>query len=260
MQLIPVLDLYDGRAVRAIGGRARHEYPPLESVLRAGEGQFMALAEGLARLQPPAVYVADLDAIEGRPGNHDCIAALSRAGLTLWLDAGFADCEGAERLLERYGQAAAIDLVAGLESLPTPAALARLVDRFGPQQVLFSLDLRDGRPLGTGWGLSSADDVAGAARNCGVRRMILLDLAAVGRGAGTPTRELCARLSASSDLELITGGGVRDESDLAALAAAGCSAALIGAALHDGRISREEFQRWNAPPLHPTTNLLEPAR
>jgi phosphoribosylformimino-5-aminoimidazole carboxamide ribotide isomerase len=260
MQLIPVLDLCGGRAVRAIGGWARHEYPPLESVLRGGEGEFMALAEGLARLQPSAVYVADLDAIEGRPGNHDEIAALLDAGLKLWLDAGFADCDPAERSLGRHGRAAAIDLVAGLESLPDPAALEQLIDRFGPQRVIFSLDLRDGRPLGTGWGLASADAIARAAQDCGVRRMILLDLAAVGRGAGTPTLELCARLRAQSDLELITGGGVRDESDLAALAAAGCSAALLGAALHEGRIAREEFLRWNAPPLQPTANFLEPAR
>lgn len=255
MQVIPVLDLYGGRAVRAIGGRPRRDYPPLESALTGGVAGFAALAQGMTRLQPPAVYVADLDSIEGRPGNHDCIATLLDAELKLWLDAGFANCEQAEQLLEQCGPAAeSIDLVAGLETLPTPEELGRLIDRFGPQRVLFSLDLRDGRPLGNGWGLPSADAIAAAAQDGGVRRMILLDLAAVGRGAGTPTRELCARLHAETDLELITGGGVRGEADLAALAASGCTAALVGAALHEGRFSREEFARWNATPLSPITN------
>ena len=37
-------------------------------------------------------------------------------------------------------------------------------------------------------------------------------------------------------------------------------AALIGAALHEGRISPEDFRRWNAPYSHPTASVLEPAR
>ncbi len=37
----------------------------------------------------------------------------------------------------------------------------------------------------------------------------------------------------------ITGGGVRSRADLAALARLGYAAALVGSALHDGRIAAE---------------------
>jgi uncharacterized protein related to proFAR isomerase len=47
----------------------------------------------------------------------------------------------------------------------------------------------------------------------------------------------------SSAVDLIAGGGVRGLDDLKALADAGCDAALVASALHDGRLSREDIER-----------------
>ena len=74
----------------------------------------------------------------------------------------------------------------------------------------------------------------------GVARLIVLDLAAVGVGQGSKTLELCERLrAASGELEIVTGGGVRNAEDLRELAAAGVDGVLIASALHDGRVSPE---------------------
>jgi len=42
---------------------------------------------------------------------------------------------------------------------------------------------------------------------------------------------------------LIAGGGVRGLADLTALARAGCNAALVASALHDGKLLPEDLLR-----------------
>ena len=43
------------------------------------------------------------------------------------------------------------------------------------------------------------------------------------------------------EIELLAGGGVRGRADLERLAAAGCDAALLATALHDGRVERADL-------------------
>ena len=105
--------------------------------------------------------------------------------------------------------------------------------------MIFSLDLAEGRSLAPGdtWP-SGVDEIARVAIDSGVERMILLDLAAVGTGGGKAHLERCVSLKAAyPELELITGGGVRDLGDLQALRSAGVDGVLIASALHDGRIT-----------------------
>jgi phosphoribosylformimino-5-aminoimidazole carboxamide ribotide isomerase len=66
----------------------------------------------------------------------------------------------------------------------------------------------------------------------------VLDLAGVGMDAGVAALALCRQLRQKHpQLELISGGGVRGREDLHALAEAGCNAALVASALHDGRLT-----------------------
>jgi uncharacterized protein related to proFAR isomerase len=87
------------------------------------------------------------------------------------------------------------------------------------------------------WQRLTPEHVANLAVRAGVRRMIVLDLAAVGVDGGPTTLALGrAFRDLWPELELIGGGGVRDARDLALLEAAGYDAALVASALHDGRL------------------------
>jgi phosphoribosylformimino-5-aminoimidazole carboxamide ribotide isomerase len=99
--------------------------------------------------------------------------------------------------------------------------------------------LKRGAPLaGAAWRGLSPPQIAAIALRAGVRRMIVLDLADVGTGAGVSTLSLCRELrSLCPQLQLIAGGGVRGPADLEILARAGCDAALVASALHDGRLA-----------------------
>jgi phosphoribosylformimino-5-aminoimidazole carboxamide ribotide isomerase len=106
--------------------------------------------------------------------------------------------------------------------------------------VAFSLDLRDGAPLTSAEALRtmSPRELARRAVDAGVETVIVLDLARVGRSGGTDEAMLHDLRAALPGVDLIAGGGVRDQADLDRLAAAGADGALVATALHRGVIGR----------------------
>jgi phosphoribosylformimino-5-aminoimidazole carboxamide ribotide isomerase len=236
MRLIPVLDLKAAHAVRAVAGD-RANYAPLRSDLHARSDP-LELARALRdRFGLVELYLADLDAIAGAPAAISLYQALRGLGLTLWVDRGV---RGPVDVAPLFLDVQNARIILALETLTGPAALAAIVDRFGPDHLAFGLDLRDGRPLvapAADWGTSDPIRLADRAVALGVNRLIVLDLARVGTGRGPGTLPLLRGLRAAyPTAELIAGGGVAGPDDLARLADAGTSAALVGSALHDGRI------------------------
>ena len=65
-RVIPVIDLKGGMAVHAVGGR-RDQYRPLRSVWQASASPIALAAALRDDLGIDRLYLADLDAIEGRP-------------------------------------------------------------------------------------------------------------------------------------------------------------------------------------------------
>ncbi|HXG12729.1 MAG TPA: HisA/HisF-related TIM barrel protein [Gemmataceae bacterium] len=240
MRIIPVLDLKDGLVVRGIAGR-RHEYQPVVSrlttscrpvdVARAFRDHF-----GLTEL-----YLADLDAIAGARPALPIYAAVHSLGFRLWVDAGVRDAVQAAEL----AVAGVANIILGLETVGGPGMLRQVCSDLGRERVIFSLDLKDGAPLGgPAWQGRDAWSIAGEAVAAGVRRLLVLDLARVGGGGGTGTEELCTRLAAAyPDIELAAGGGVNGIADLERLAQCGVRAVLVASALHDGRLRPEDLKR-----------------
>lgn len=227
--------------MRGIAGR-RDEYRPVESVL-CGDAAVGSVAQAFVeKLGLGEVYVADLNAIAGTEPAWSLYEQIAAAGLELWVDAGLRDAERARRLAEFSGNGS---VIAGLETLSDAAALTSMLDAVGPERLVFSLDLKAGKPLADlpCWHGQSAEDIATVAIEAGIQRMIVLDLHRVGTDTGVGTEPLCRQLREQHPkLELTAGGGVRGIDDLRRLADAGCDAALVASALHDGRITRDDWR------------------
>jgi phosphoribosylformimino-5-aminoimidazole carboxamide ribotide isomerase len=239
VQVIPVIDLMHGEVVRGVGGR-RDEYQAIQSLL-AADARPSTVAGALAAAGFRETYVADLDAIRGTPPAWSIYTDLMRSGLELWVDAGLSTVESTRDMLRFNfeGQPLAA-IVAGLESLDGPDALAEMCAVVGCRRLIFSLDLKLGLPIAgsPAWQGLSARQIAAIALRAGVRRMIVLDLACVGMGQGVGTERLCRDLRClEPGLQIIAGGGVRGLSDLRSLHRSGCDAALVASALHDGRLT-----------------------
>ena len=235
MRILPVLDLMGGHVVRGIAGR-RAEYRPL-----AGSSDPLTVARDFRRaFGLTTLYAADLDAISGKPSLavHEQLTA---DGFALWLDAGLRHASDAKPLLGVHR------LIAGLETLASPRHLAELVDEVGPERLVFSLDLKGGKPLASTEWPTEPMAIARTAISFGISSIILLDLARVGVGQGIGTGDLCVSLRRESPtLEITAGGGVRQASDLRHLESLGVDWALVASALHDGSITRTDLVRgWS---------------
>jgi len=243
MRVIPVIDLMNGQVVRGFAGR-RSEYRPIQSSIIADARPATVARAFVERFRFDTAYVADLDSIlHGRPDleSYRCIAA---AGLQLWLDAGLTNAAKAATILKSYYGGVSPRLVIGLESLESAEALAG-IRAIAPEPPVFGLDLLNGQPLTRipAWQELSPLEIAQTVRSLGIRDLIVLDLADVGTNGGTRTLELCRQIRQSAVFDrIIAGGGVRGVADLLALAEAGCDAALVASALHDGRLTAEEVQ------------------
>ena len=122
MQIIPVLDLKDGTVVRAQMGE-RDRYRPIETPLAPG-GDPVDVARGLLSVHPfQTLYIADLDAIEGRGDNELAIGRLRQAlpRMSLWVDNGIAD--PADRPLGL--RARTIALCSGVKRNAIPSSFTR---------------------------------------------------------------------------------------------------------------------------------------
>jgi phosphoribosylformimino-5-aminoimidazole carboxamide ribotide isomerase len=127
-----------------------------------------------------------------------------------------------------------------LETLAGPKVLQALGAEHGSDSVVFSLDLKAGQVFGNTEAWTNHEPVAIARQTVemGIRRLLVLDLAHVGSGAGTGTEELCRQLAAAhSKAQLAAGGGVASMADVQRLEASGVGTVLVASALHDGRIS-----------------------
>jgi uncharacterized protein related to proFAR isomerase len=229
MLLIPVLDIQQGQVVRAQRGDRQH-YRPIVSTLCAGSEPATLARVLVQHCASGRLYVADLDALTGRPTQisvlHDILHALPH--IELWLDAGFADAGSAKQLLERLGPAAARVLpVFGSESISSPVALAGCFADPAARGLL-SLDRRDGQRL----------DAAGCWEQPvrWPRRVIVMTLERVGADVGPDLGTLRAVQARAPQAQLIGAGGIRDAADLAQAAQAGAWGWLVASALHDGRL------------------------
>ena len=230
MTLIPVIDLLRGQVVRGVRGD-RQAYRPIESALCKSSDPTTVARVLCEHCNAQQLYLADLDALMGRPAQLAVLREILRAlpGIELWLDAGFADAPAAHRLITELapepGSAARVVAVFGSESLASPEALRRCFAGPAGARAVLSLDRRDGQRV----------DAAGCwdAVASWPQRVIVMTMERVGSGAGPDLETLRALHRQSPATSLIGAGGVRNEDDLADAAEAGASAWLVASALHD---------------------------
>ena len=238
-----MIDLLDGRAVHARGGR-RSEYMPLESAAGAPiGGDPLALARVyVQRLGLQEIYIADLDAIAGRAPHEALVATIAGLGGSIWLDAGASSVADASRALA----SGASRVIVGLETLRSFHQLHAITSAVGSERVAFSLDLRGDLPIfapDADIAIRSPVELAVAIVEAGVNALIVLDLERVGTGAGIEATLLATLREAVPDVLLFAGGGVCGPDDLSRLVEVGCDGALVATALQNGAIDPKALRQ-----------------
>ena len=225
-QVLPAVDLLGEEAVRLEQGdfgRVAARRQPEELVLR--------FAAAGARL----IHVVDLDGARRGRIRPDVVARLAEAAAPAKLQAsgGIRSPADADELLA----AGAARVVVGTAALAEPEALERFAAELGDRLVV-AIDVRGGRVAARGWLDDTGLDAAEVARRCaeaGVSRILCTAIERDGM-LGGPDLDLLRQVLDASGLPVLAAGGIRSESDLAAVAAVGCEGAVVGRALLDGSL------------------------
>lgn len=241
MNIIPAIDLKDGRCVRLLQGEFTRETDYGDDPV--------AIARRYAAAGCDRLHVVDLDgARSGVQRHRDAVAALIGAtGLSVQLGGGIRSRE----TLGRWLDAGVARCIIGSLAVTRTDTVADWLAEFGAEHVVLAFDVRTGGeapvPALHGW-TEDADATLWQCldryRDAGLRHVLCTDVGRDGALSGPNDglyKEILARYP---DLELQASGGVRDIGDLAALRAVGCAAAVTGRAMLDGRISGKEIRQF----------------
>ncbi len=224
-ELLPAIDVLDGRVVRLSQGRR-------EAVTIEG-GDPVELArrfrdEGASRL-----HLVDLDgAFSGTPTLGLVERVATAGGLPLQVGGGYRSEDSIAAAL-----AAGADRVMVGTAALSPVFLTAAADRFG-ERLVVAIDVRDGEVAVEGWTKSSGTTAASLASDCaaaGVTRLLVTSTIRDGSLAGPDIELLTDVLEAG--LPVIAAGGISSIDDLVAVRDLGCEAAVAGSALLAGRFT-----------------------
>jgi phosphoribosylformimino-5-aminoimidazole carboxamide ribotide isomerase len=229
VEVIPAVDLLGGRVVRL----RRGDYARVTEFSDDPVDVAARLAEGGAR----RLHVIDLDAARSgeRPAIHAAaIAAIARlARVRLQVGGGVRALGDVEALVELGADRVLVGSLAAAE----PEAVGALAAATG--RVVVAIDVRDGRVRTHGWERDSgvaAEALTDRLAAAGVRDFLVTAIDRDGTGTG-PDTALLRRLRPRVPGELIAAGGIAEPAHLAAAAAAGADAAVVGRALLEGALS-----------------------
>jgi phosphoribosylformimino-5-aminoimidazole carboxamide ribotide isomerase len=224
IELIPAVDVLDGRVVRLRQGRA-------SEVTVYGDdpaGQVSAWAEQGASL----VHVVDLSGAFEGSWNQSLWRMLGETGVRFQAGGGIRSVESAVATIE----AGADRVVLGSAAVWDPELLTSILQAIGPQRAVAAVDVQDGNARGAGWtdeGRPLADVLA-QLTEAGVARALATGIATDGALSG-PAVDLFLRcVELAPGIELIASGGVSSLADLLGLRSLPLEGAIVGRALYEG--------------------------
>lgn len=253
MRVIPVLDLLGGNAVHARRGE-RETYKMVQSVLAERADPMDLVLAFREKLRRNEVYIADLDAIQGRGDNFGLITEMARRGsMDLLVDAGVKRDEEIRSLFDLGVE----KVIVASETMEDLTALSGIVERFGTERLIFSMDMKGRRVLwghrpersgrrperseGSDRAPTNPYEVAARIKGLGINEAILLEMERIGTEGGVDVDFTATLIQKVPELNILVGGGIRDRTDLIALKRIGASGALIATAFHNGRITKEDL-------------------
>jgi phosphoribosylformimino-5-aminoimidazole carboxamide ribotide isomerase len=243
MEVIPAIDLLDGKVVRLYKGDFEqvtvYSDSPVEIASRYGEAGVSSL------------HVVDLDgARTGQFAHLDVITEITATvGLAVQVGGGIRQIEQARAIIG----AGAERVVIGSTAAQDPELVISWFGELGPDALIVGVDVTidpDADPIVKthGWTESSNQtlwELMETYTAAGAMNFLCTDISRDGTLEG-PNLELYAECSRRyPKARVIASGGVSSAADLPALAATGVSSVVTGKALLDGLLTLEEIERFS---------------
>ena len=232
LELLPAVDVADGKAVRLTQGEAGSE-TDYGSPLEAAQTWIDAGAEW--------IHLVDLDAAFGRGDNRALIREVVAASssVKIELSGGIRDDASLESALE----AGATRVNLGTAALENPEWTERVIAKFG-DAIAVGLDVRGDVLAARGWTKEGGNlwEVLDRLEQAGCARYVVTDVTKDGTLRG-PNIELLAQVLEKTKRPVVASGGIsslQDIADLKALVPLGLEGAILGKSLYAGKFTLQE--------------------
>ena len=231
LELLPAVDVADGKAVRLVQGEAGTE---------TDYGDPLAAALEWQRAGAEWIHLVDLDAAFGRGSNAELLAeVVGKLDVQVEMSGGIRDDESLARALATGCRRVNI----GTAALEDPQWCARAIAEHG-DRIAVGLDVRGRTLAARGWTQEGGELFETLARldADGCARYVVTDVTKDGTLRG-PNLELLRSVCDATDRPVVASGGVSTLDDLRALAGLvqlGVEGAIVGKALYAGRFTLED--------------------
>ena len=235
MQIIPAIDIIDGKCVRLSKGdysqKTIYNEHPLEVAKRFEDA-------GLQRL-----HLVDLDGAKaGAVKNWKVLEQVAgKTGLKIDFSGGISSDESLAITFNSGATYAAIGSIA----VKKEALLVQWFIAYGVEKFILGADVLDEKIQIKGWteatNISIIDFIKNYATK-GVKQFFCTDISKDGLLQGSSNDLYKKILSEVGDIELIASGGVSKMKDLEDLKAIGCSGAIVGKAIYEGKINISDLK------------------
>ena len=213
-EVIPVIDLIQGKAVAGKCGE-REKYTELKTIYSKSSNPI----EIAKNLPFKKIYIADLDAIAGKPANIEILRKISEIK-EIWVDLGIKT----KKDVENYSFLK-VKFVLGTETLQELKGL-------NLREYIVSVDIKNNKVISP-FLPEDIEKTLDILISKGVKKVILLNISKVGTLKGNEYLDLGKKLA--QRLEVYLGGGITKK-DIEEIKKKGFRGVLIGTALHRGLI------------------------
>ena len=239
MQIIPAIDIIEGKCVRLTEGdyaqKTIYNENPLE-VAKAFE------AVGIQRL-----HLVDLDGAKaGAVKNWKVLESIAlNTKLVIDFGGGIKTDNEVAHVFERGASLATIGSIA----VANPTLFLSWVNKYGAEKFFLGADVKDNLIAVNGWMQTSTITIESFLTDYlahGITNIFCTDVSKDGRLEGPSTKLYLSLIELFPNLKLVASGGVSSLQDLEALDAIGCAGAIVGKAIYENRISLASLQHFNS--------------
>lgn len=237
MQIIPAIDLIEGKCVRLTEGDYAQKKIYNEDPLEVAK-QFEGI--GLMRL-----HLVDLDG--ARAGEVVNWKVLEKIANKTSLKIDFGGGIKTEATLKTVLDTGATYATIGSLAVKSRETFEEWIARFGASQFMLGADVYEEKIAIGGWIEKTNIDVydfIDSYMNKGVTQIFCTDIQKDGKLEGPSLLLYQKMINKFPTLQLIASGGVSQLKDLEDLKRIGCAAAIVGKAIYENKISLDELSKF----------------
>jgi phosphoribosylformimino-5-aminoimidazole carboxamide ribotide isomerase len=234
MQLIPAVDIKNGKCVRLSQGKADQE--------TIYSNDPVSMANHWDEEGAETIHVVDLDgAFTGEPANLDLVKEIiNSSSINIQVGGGIRTMES----IDTYMNFGAARVVLGTIAFKDPKLVETAAKKY-PGKIIVGIDARDGNVAIKGWvevSSKKANEFAKSFENMGVAGFVFTDISRDGMLEG-PNIKSVSDFAESTSVPVIASGGVsrlEDISNLQKLMPLGVTGTILGKSLYDKTVNYGE--------------------